>query len=637
MSLRARILALFLGLGVFPILLLGILGYARSTRAVRDLLEAQTSAIARQVATDLTDRAEQRLSELLLLAENVETQQLYRTRAGLGSLPMDSALTRADEYLTRAWSQFGRYYREIELLDTEGRRLFSLGSAPGPSTDVSAETSGAARTARVVVPVRDLETGEEAGRVVAEVNLREILPAGSLETTFGHSGYTFVVDRDRGEILHHPSRRFVNQPLSTLLGPEARAGDAALLATDSGSFTFRDGDSTRVASFVNVQALPWTVITTAMPEEFSSPFQGTRRSDLLVVLLLAAVVGGAFMVTLRRTTASLESLTEASERVGKGDLDPPLPPPGPDEVGRLAAAFSLMVAQVRGMLRRVEETRQMAIIGEMASNVSHQIRNPLTSIKLNLQALEEEAEAEKMSETSTRSLRICLREVGHLEDAVRKMRDLSRTHPPQRVETPLHGVISEAMELLQSQLAAAGVRIEARLAAAEDRVLADPEELKNVFVNLLVNAEEAMPEGGAVHLATENSMGADSPRMEETRLERTIRVRIRDEGPGVPEEVREQIFRPFVTTKPGGTGFGLAVVRMAVQEHQGRVYLESVGAPDPGDGPGGGGDRNETSGRGATFVVELPLAPASSSPAGEGPGAERGSSVPAVNQSEEAS
>jgi signal transduction histidine kinase len=193
------------------------------------------------------------------------------------------------------------------------------------------------------------------------------------------------------------------------------------------------------------------------------------------------------------------------------------------------------------------------------------------------------------------------------------------------------------MELLQSQLAAAGVRIEARLAAAEDRVLADPEELKNVFVNLLVNAEEAMPEGGAVHLATENSMGADSPRMEETRLERTIRVRIRDEGPGVPEEVREQIFRPFVTTKPGGTGFGLAVVRMAVQEHQGRVYLESAGAPDPWEGRGGGGDRSETSGRGATFVVELPLAPASSSPAGEGPGAERGSSVPAVNQSEEAS
>jgi len=148
MSLRARILVLFLGLGVVPILLLGILGYARSTRAVRDLLEAETSAIARQVATDLTDRAEQRLSELLLLAENVETQQLYRARAGLGSLPMDSALTRADEYLTRAWGQFGRSYREIDLLDTEGRRLFSLGAAPGPSSDVSAERSDRAMPVR---------------------------------------------------------------------------------------------------------------------------------------------------------------------------------------------------------------------------------------------------------------------------------------------------------------------------------------------------------------------------------------------------------------------------------------------------------------------------------------------------------
>jgi signal transduction histidine kinase len=315
------------------------------------------------------------------------------------------------------------------------------------------------------------------------------------------------------------------------------------------------------------------------------------------------------VVTLRRTTASLESLTEASERVGRGDLSPSLPPPGPDEVGRLSAAFRLMVGQVREMLRRVEETRQMAVMGELASNVSHQIRNPLTSIKLNLQGLEEEAKAEGMSELSTRSLRICLREVANLEEAVRKILDLARTHPPRQVETSLHDVISESLELLQSQLDAKGVRMETALLAAEDRVLADPEEIKNVFVNLLVNAQEAMPEGGTVHVTTENPLETEPDGTVDVGWETTIRVSIRDEGPGVPEEVREQIFRPFVTTKPDGTGFGLAVARLAVQEHRGRIHLESGGgvrSEERGIAPGRS-DRGVPAG-GATFVVEIPLA-----------------------------
>jgi len=325
------------------------------------------------------------------------------------------------------------------------------------------------------------------------------------------------------------------------------------------------------------------VISTAALDEFASPFRGAQRGDLLIVLLLASLVAGAFLVSTRRATASLEALTAASERVGKGDLAPSLPPPGPDEVGRLSAAFGLMVGEVRQMLHRVEETRQMAIMGEFASSISHEIRNPLTSIKLNLQGLDEEAQAEGMSDSSVRSLRICLREVAHLEEAVRKILDMARTHPPVRVETSLHDTLSEAVELLRAQLESQGVGVRMSLGATNDLVLADPEELKSVFVNLLVNAEEAMPEGGTVHVTTRNPAGADR--------DGTIQIGIADEGPGIPEEVREQIFRPFVTTKTDGTGFGLAIARVAVQEHEGRIWLDPEAETEEG----------------ATFLVEFPL------------------------------
>ena len=127
MSLRARILALFLGLGVLPILLLGVMGYARSTRAVRGFLEEQTAAIAHQVASELKDRYDRRLSELLLLAENAETQLLYQVHADFGSASRDSTLLGISGYLSSAWARFGGSYRAIEFLDLEGRSIHSLG------------------------------------------------------------------------------------------------------------------------------------------------------------------------------------------------------------------------------------------------------------------------------------------------------------------------------------------------------------------------------------------------------------------------------------------------------------------------------------------------------------------------------
>ncbi|MGD2123072.1 MAG: ATP-binding protein [Gemmatimonadota bacterium] len=590
MSLRARILVLFFGLGVVPILLLGVIGYTRSMKAVRGLLEAQTHALASEAASEILDRYDLRLSELLLIAENAETQQLYQAHSGQQPTPSDTALQRATSFLADAWARFGASYRDIRLRDEAGRILFSLGADGGVTawgTEVIAGSSIVSPTARFVVPVPDLNTAERIGTVEASVRLPIVLPAELLENVFGPSGYTVVMDRGRGEILHHPSRTHINQAAASLLGSSSWDVDAGTLDAPNGSFGYREGDSNRVASFVSLETPPWTVISTASLDEFVAPFRGAQRGFLLIVLVLVAVVAGAFLVSTRRATASLEALTLASERVGKGDLAPSLPPTGPDEVGRLSAAFGLMVEEVRQMLRRVEETRQMAIMGEFASSISHEIRNPLTSIKLNLQGLEEEAKAEGLSEPSIRSLGICLREVAHLEEAVRKILDMARTHPPSRVAASLHETLRESVELLETQLGSRGVKVRMNLDAQEDLVLADPEELKSVFVNLLVNAEEAMPHGGVVHVHTENPPGPESAE--------TIRVGITDEGIGVPEEARDQIFRPFVTTKTEGTGFGLAVARLAVQDHEGRLWLKS------------GAEAAGRESAGATFLVELPL------------------------------
>jgi signal transduction histidine kinase len=168
---------------------------------------------------------------------------------------------------------------------------------------------------------------------------------------------------------------------------------------------------------------------------------------------------------------------------------------------------------------------------------------------------------------------------------------MARTHPPARVASSLHEILHGSVDLLRSQLDAQSVEVSLRLDASKDTVLADPEDLRSVFVNLLVNAGEAMPDGGTVRLTTENPSEGEG--------RGTVRALVSDDGPGVPEEVRERIFRPFVSTKDDGTGFGLAIARVITQEHQGRIELAAGDGVEGEAGQGGEG--------GATFVVELPL------------------------------
>lgn len=578
MTLRARILTLFALLGVGPILALGFFNYVRSLDAVEALLEAETSAIAHRIVTEVRERHALRIGELLLVAENAETQALYRAWDDTADRSLEEARAAADAYLDDAWRLFQSSYRWIELRDTAGTVLHTLGRSAATAAGGGLPAGG---VFQLRLPVHDIETGRVHGEVVAAVRSSAILPDELLARVFGRAGYTAVLDRGSDAVLHHPDRGFLNQAVKRLTGPEGWDMGPSGLAADSGTFRYRERDSARVASFLDLTAPPWTVVSSAAVDEFAPPFHRIRTANLLVMLLFAAVIGGAFFLVTRRVTASLEQLTAAADDVARGELSPRLPEAGSDEVGRLSRAFGLMVEEVRHMLRRVEETRDMALIGEFASQVAHEIRNPLTSIKLNLQGLGRDVEAGRIPEDSAPPVRISLREVDRLERSVERVLGLARTHPPVRSPRSVHQILDDAVEAVASQLEEQKVRVVRSYRAEEDRVLADPEDLEGVFVNLLLNAAEAMPTGGRVRVGTEKGHGA-------------VRVFVSDDGPGIPPEIRGQIFRPFVTTKPESTGFGLALARRTVEAHDGRIDL----ARTPDDAAHEGG---------ATFVVELPL------------------------------
>lgn len=582
MSLRGKLIGFFCLLAAGPLIAVGVFSYGRSMRTLRELIASQTRAIAERAASELRDRYAKRESDFLLLAENAETQRMFRVRASAGRAEAEAAAATADAYLRRAWQLLGQSYDRLDFLDADGVSVYRLGE-PGEHLEGARAGAAAGEPLLVHRPIQDTRDGHRMGTLVAAVRLSALLPQDAIEARFGRAGYTMVLDRGSGRVVYHPRHAFSQRDLAALAGPEGWNIDTALLSRGQGSFVYRESDSTRVASFASVVEPPWTVVSSGAVEEFAAPFTRAGLMNLALVLAVTSVAAGAFILLTRRGTRSLEALTAAADQVGTGNFAPDLPAAGRDEVGRLTAAFGLMVAKVRDMVREIETSRHMAAVGAFAARLAHEIRNPLTSLKLNLQSLERDAAAGHLPESSTRPVGICLREIERLDRVVGGALRLGRDRFDGNASCSVHQILNEALDVIRPQLEEQQVTLETAFHAPRDHVRGDPANLKAAFLNLFLNAVEAMPEGGALAVATDAAADAGARDI--------LRIRVADTGPGVPALAREKIFEPFFSTKPSGTGFGLPVALRTVEECGGRLRL----ADDGGE-------------RGAVFLVELPLA-----------------------------
>ncbi len=596
MSLRARMMGLFLALGVIPLLALGIVSYRQSISAVEELLASETENIVRQTAGALESRYARYQSDLTLLAENLETLSLFRAHYDGPSGSWEGVFPAAATYLRQIWDQYRASYRWIEFRDTLGVVIYTLGEIERERFS-RADLGDAAiqEELRFTHPVPSPEGSLPLGEVVATASMDQVLPTDVLDQSFGTSGYSVVMDLNEDRILAHPRRSQLQSRASDLVGPNGWQVGLERLFQDDGSFVFRAADSSRVASFVNLETPGWTILATTALDEFAGPFSRTRRLQLLIVGMVTAAVFLAFLLMTGRATRSLESLTRAADAVAGGDYSPPLPPAGSDEVGRLSAAFGVMAGRVEETLRRIQESRHMAVIGEFTSRLSHEIRNPLTSVKLNLQRIERHAAQGRLPEECLGPLEISLSEVDRLDRVVRGVLSLARPRARTTEPCSVHEVLLQAVAAMTPQFEERKIEIEDDLRAVDETILGDAEALQGVFLNLFLNAADAMPDGGRISITTQN---ISDPHDRSTLVE----VKVHDTGPGVSPEIAQKVFEPFFSTKSEGTGFGLSVASSTVQDHGGTLRLQ------PATEEGGG----------AVFEVEFPLAGRQGGGEGEG-------------------
>jgi signal transduction histidine kinase len=343
------------------------------------------------------------------------------------------------------------------------------------------------------------------------------------------------------------------------------------------------------------------------PEEaVTSEMDRARRPLLAIGLAGLAMVALAGLGIARTITRPLERLTERTFWVagrgtrlrqgfggqagdggrGTGDEGPSFATAGAtagrrgtgDEIVRLAVAFDRMVEDLRGYEEDRVRHEKLAVTGRIAAGIAHEIRNPLTAMRMTVQMLgREERDAGRRA-----SLDLVLREIGRLEAAVTELMELANPAPPRREPVDLNAVVGEVLSFVGPQIEHHGVRVEKDLRPLPP-ISGDAARLRRVVMNLVLNALQSMPDRGVLTIRTrEGFMVSGSglsanpkPQTPNPEPPRVVRLDVQDTGRGIPAEVRERIFEPFVTTKEAGSGLGLATAKRIVEEHGGRIGFET--------------------------------------------------------------
>lgn len=318
-----------------------------------------------------------------------------------------------------------------------------------------------------------------------------------------------------------------------------------------------------------------------------------RIGGIRLVLLFAGPILGVWLgiraaSRVRRRLAEISVRLEgASGELGRLEVSTNSTGGEFDELDRQVIAITQRLddvfKQLQSARHEVRRSERLAAVGQLAAGVAHELRNPLTAVKLLVQTV---ARDHHDDATTAKQLGVVQDEVIRMERTIQSLLDFARPPAQNRLRHDLRETIGRALNLMEGHATRDHVRIELVLPEEPMEVDGDPEQLHQVFVNLLLNGIDAMPDGGEITVTLQR----DESRLTHDRSARpACVVTVTDGGAGIPDSVIERLFEPFVTSKERGTGLGLAVSRRIIEEHDGTLTAAN--------GPHGG----------AIFSVTLPL------------------------------
>ena len=296
--------------------------------------------------------------------------------------------------------------------------------------------------------------------------------------------------------------------------------------------------------------------------------------------ILLAIVFSLWIAA--RVSRPIEQLAHAAEEVAGGNWDARAPERGRDEIGMLARSFNHMTAQLATQRDQLVQSERVAAWRELARRLAHELKNPLFPLQLTVENLTRaralpEAEFDEVFRESTATLSA---EIANLKTIIGRFSDFSKMPKPELERVDARDVLERVRSLYEGVASReAKIDFEMKIASGPMPLMVDPELLHRALSNLVLNAMDAMPNGGKLTLGAQPA-------------EDKIEIRVSDTGEGLTQEECERLFTPYYTTKTHGTGLGLAIVQSVVADHGGGIAVEG------------------RTGSGATFIITLPKADA---------------------------
>ncbi|MFZ5953070.1 MAG: two-component system sensor histidine kinase NtrB, partial [Candidatus Rifleibacteriota bacterium] len=245
-----------------------------------------------------------------------------------------------------------------------------------------------------------------------------------------------------------------------------------------------------------------------------------------------------------------------------------------EQGGMLGTVFFIKdVTQISAMEEQLKRADRLSALGVLAAGIAHEIRNPLTGMKMIVQLLESEFSKD---DARREPLWIIQKEIDRLEGIIGNLLDFARPTKPKAIDVDVEKVVDDCFLLVKNQLKKQGIIYEKKSCGAFPKVTGDPDQLKQVFINIMTNAIQALARGGKLLVVIEHR-------------EDSMIVGFEDNGTGIPTDRLQDIFNPFMTTKEDGTGLGLSMAQRIVEEHGGKIEVQS------------------NLGEGSTFFVHLPV------------------------------
>jgi nitrogen fixation/metabolism regulation signal transduction histidine kinase len=276
----------------------------------------------------------------------------------------------------------------------------------------------------------------------------------------------------------------------------------------------------------------------------------------------------------------VERLAAGARAVAAGDWSARVEVLSHDEIGELAQAFNQMTQHLVEQRDRAIQAERVAAWRELARRLAHELKNPLFPLQITIENLQRarDRSAAEFDEVFREGTTTLLAELSNLKTIVGRFSDFAKMPPPQFERADVNEIVRSVMKLYDARLHAEGrpqISLALDLVGGELVIAADTDQLRRAMGNLVLNAMDAMPDGGTLRIAS-------------AKIENAVRISVADTGQGLTPEECERLFTPYYTTKHHGTGLGLAIVQSVVSDHHGKISVVS----EPG--------------RGTTFMIELP-------------------------------